>query len=558
MTERPIMAIPRPAVVAALSPFGDRIVRALSRRHELRHGGLPDSCRLLGSTPDATSRLAHALTEALSIRNAPDGLALRDGWPRQRPPLVLAIVAAGELEDLAAIERFAQVARREFQRSCLAGTIGLLVYAGRVGNRAPDDAILAAIEAEEQFHIKLVYTDTDASGWRIGEGDAKAAGALLLTYLLETETLQDRVATLASSQSPGNRLITFGIGRVDLSEAALRRALRRRLQNQAREILFPPVGNAFGSPPAPGAIDLPTLTALQERANGSLWPIEVAARHAADRSADRWLEALLFDVAENTQKALQALIPPPAVPRLSFWQRFWVRLCRLWRGFWRLICFWRQSDDETVSRQVPSARESSASWQTELIAAERPRLQLARLRLALQPNSTDDQDSALDSPFERVLGDQPDLLDQLFARCAPTRGELAWALARALPVTDILNDESRPEVIQARRDEVCDRLLKLDKWPRLLKLEDYRAMLDRMAEAVYPLFCGSGSRVRRLMLLPPRLSQAYEVSGYEKFMGAEEEVVFFVVQTGITVRSLVSDEDHANEHAPCGPAPARR
>src|SRR5438874_271824 len=71
MTEKPTIALPRPAVVVALSPFGDRITKALAQRLERRHGRLPDSCRLVLSTTEPAVRLAPALTEVLNLRNAP-------------------------------------------------------------------------------------------------------------------------------------------------------------------------------------------------------------------------------------------------------------------------------------------------------------------------------------------------------------------------------------------------------------------------------------------------------------------------------------------------------
>jgi hypothetical protein len=312
------------------------------------------------------------------------------------------------------------------------------------------------------------------------------------------------------------------------------------------------------------------LTALQQRANGSLRPVEAAVTHAADWVADRRLEAGLREAGENTYDALQALLPPPAAPppvqRPGFWRRLWAWLCRLWRGFWKWLWFWRRRAVEVTiapsPRPVPLPPRSSASWRAELTAVERHRLQLGRLELTLalelEPNPDANRgDTGSDSPFEWVLGDLPELRDRAVVRCAPSDGELAWALVRALPAATVVGDESHIEALSARCTAVYDGLLKLDRRPRLLTLEDYRAILDRMAEVVGPLYCGAGARVRRLLLLPPRLIHAYDASGYEKTTGADEEIVFLAVQAGITLRSITSGEDHEDEQATSCPAPAR-
>ena len=223
MTGQPTIALPKPVVVAALSPFGDKIAEALGRRLGQRYGHLPGSCCLVPSTPDPAERIGLELSEVLDIRNATEDTGI-PGGDRRRGPLVLALVAACELDDLTGLERFVTVTRREFRRSCLAGTLGLLVYVGSAGGRIPADRLLAGIEEEGRSDIKLVYTDTDARGSRVGEKDAVHAGALFLTYLLEAEVLQESVASLAKGDGGRGRMLTFGVRRADLSEAAVRQA----------------------------------------------------------------------------------------------------------------------------------------------------------------------------------------------------------------------------------------------------------------------------------------------------------------------------------------------
>ena len=139
-----------------------------------------------------------------------------------------------------------------------------------------------------------------------------------------------------------------------------------------------------------------------------------------------------------------------------------------------------------------------------------------------------------------------------------TGGHLAGvALSRTLPAAAILSHDIHPQALRARFDGACDELLKLDRRARILKLEDYRAALDRMARAVAPLFCGVGSRVERLLLLPPHLLHAYKPDGYEKSIGADEEVVFLAVQGGITLQSIANSEERGNEQVSSCAAPPR-
>src|SRR4051794_7289636 len=76
MTGQPTIALPRPAVVASLSPFGDKIAEALGRRLGRRHGHLPGSYHLVPSTPDSTDRIGLALSEVLDVRNMVEGFGM--------------------------------------------------------------------------------------------------------------------------------------------------------------------------------------------------------------------------------------------------------------------------------------------------------------------------------------------------------------------------------------------------------------------------------------------------------------------------------------------------
>jgi hypothetical protein len=559
-------------VVTSLSPFGDQIVARLARGLEQRHGCLPGSCQLLSSTPDLATRFGQALTEALNIRNAHAGRALMDGRTPYGAPLVLALAAAAELEDLAVLDQLAKLARSEFLRSCLPGTVGLMVYAGPVAGRIPGDAVLAAIQNEALWPFKLAYTDTDARGRRVYEDDAAMAGALFLTYLLEQESIQDWVVTL--TQSPDVRsqggLVTFGLGRVDLAEGTLRQSLRRRIRTQARELLYPVEAGWNAEPTVEEPLDLATLTALHQRANGMLCSVGSTVALAADRSAERWLEARLREATRTTLNALRDLIPPPpppVIPRMSFWRRlrawFLGFLRRIWHRFWawllRMLGFGHRPipmhPTPTDTQPNPPTLRSSASCELELAAAERFRFQLALLAAGLQAGSENrEQDPTQANPFELALGDLSDMVDLVFGRCVPNRNELAWTLKEAFPPATILDKASTLETLLARFDATCDGILKLNQRSRWLRLEDYRGVLDHVAEVVGPLFCGGGSRPRRRVLLPARLASAYEASGYETHAGAEEEVVFLTLQTGITLQSLFNGEDTVNEPTACRPA----
>ncbi len=270
----------------------------------------------------------------------------------------------------------------------------------------------------------------------------------------------------------------------------------------------------------------------------------------ADRSADHWLKARLEEMAEDTAGALRALIPPPVVPPSSFWRRLWAWLCRIWAGLCRLACFWRWGRTQRASRSpgepVWTLAMARAEWEDRLIATGRRQIELAQLEQTLQPGPL--EDSAPASPFELTLSDLPAIRERFLARCAPSHEELAWTLTRAV-APELLTGPSSPAMWLDRAEQVEDRLLKLDQRTRLLWPEDCRALLDQVAESVCLLYCGCGDRPRRIALVPPSLSQVFQSDGYEAVTGSEGEIVYLIVQAGLTVQSLLSSEDQADERA---------
>src|SRR5207253_1517151 len=157
----------RPAVLAAVTPFGARSVNAAIGRLRQRPGGVPALFRQVPAGEDLPDRLGPALTGALNVRSTPRGEVLLADPGRARAPLVVLCAAAAELVDAGLPERLRATVRRECRRSCLGGEIILMVYAGPVGRRCPDDAVLRALEACTDLDGRLVFTDTDANGRRL-------------------------------------------------------------------------------------------------------------------------------------------------------------------------------------------------------------------------------------------------------------------------------------------------------------------------------------------------------------------------------------------------------
>jgi hypothetical protein len=127
------------------------------------------------------------------------------------------------------------------------------------------------------------------------------------------------------------------------------------------------------------------------------------------------------------------------------------------------------------------------------------------------------------------------------ARCAVGRPELERVLAEAFPPSVVLADADSPAALRSRFDLVCERVMQLGQRPRILRLDDYRTVLDRAAEAAEPLLCGGGP-LARLALIPPRLAAAYAPAGHEVLEGREEEAVFVALHAGASLRFLSTGE----------------
>jgi hypothetical protein len=126
-------------------------------------------------------------------------------------------------------------------------------------------------------------------------------------------------------------------------------------------------------------------------------------------------------------------------------------------------------------------------------------------------------------------------------RCAVSRPELERVLAEAFSPTVVLADAATPTALRCRFDRVCERVTQLGQRSRILRLDDYHAVLDRAAEAAEPLLCGGGPHTR-LALLPPRLATAYALAGYEILEGRGEEAIFVAIQAGASLRFLSTGE----------------
>src|SRR5207244_2770328 len=94
--------------------------------------------------------------------------------------------------------------------------------------------------------------------------------------------------------------------------------------------------------------------------------------------------------------------------------------------------------------------------------------------------------------------------------------------------------DTSPGTFLARIDEVCERVLSLGQRPRLLRLDDLRPLLDRVAHSVCPLFCGGGAPPSRLVRLPRDFRAVLDLGEYEGVVGNDGEVVFALVQHGVT------------------------
>jgi hypothetical protein len=512
-------------VLAGATPFGDTVIRAVAGRLGRQRGRVHDCCRVLDSAQDLAAGLGPALSAALHVQSAA---------PQGAPPLVLLACAAAELGGTDGLGAVAAAARREFRRSRLAGEVGLCVYAGPVAQRLPADDTLRALEGFP-CDFTLVATDTDGAGRRLHEADAVAAAGLFLSYLVTSDRLQGLVSPPPGPGTDRARSFAFGIARLDLGEDRARRVLCEALRERVFERFFGDGPAAPAAPPPGGPLAPHRLAGLRLGGQGALGILEASLALAVDDSARELLQARAREVAEDTRRALEALLPVRVEPRPGWWARLVAWLRRLLARVRRITA----PPPAPPGGPRPAGRPGTAVA-ADLVEAEKWRFRIAKIRRALRPEG---ETPGMAPLFETVLADLPEVRARLVGRCLPDVEETAWQLARDLPLPEVLAGGQDLGAVMARLDAACARALRLDQRPRLIRLDDYRPLLPGIAAAARPLFPGTGSGARRLALVPADLRETFDAGDCEAVTGGDGEVVCCLVQAGVSLVDLLCEGD---------------
>jgi hypothetical protein len=516
--------LPRPVVLAGTTAFGDKVARTVVRHLERLLGRVPDSFQVLDSGQDLAALLGQALSAALHVRHT--------STPLGAAPLVLVVCAAAELSATDRLRTVAAAARQEFRRSRLDGDICLCVYAGPVGQDLPSDDLLRDLQGF-CCDCQLIATDTDGGGRRLLEEDAAGAVGLFLAYFVATDRVQDLVAR-PPDRGPGRaRQFAFGVGRLDLSEDQVRRMLCSTLRGQVFELFFGDPDNGEVAVVPEGPITASSLAGLCLAPRGGLQVLERALGPAITTTSGDLLQIRMGEVAEETRRALAALLP---LRKATWWGRLVAWLKRLFAWLRRRLGFAPSLGPNELRPRTPS----SAVLIARLVELEKLHLRIAHLRSALQPA----QETPGTVPFEGVLAEVLEVRQRIVQRCLPDVEELAWQLSRSLPLPDFLAGGQALGPVLAGLEAACEQALRLEQRCRLVHLDDYRPRLPEMATAVRPLCPGCGRASRRLALVPAHLRATFADGDCEAVIGRDDEVVFLSVQPGISLLDFLREGDH--------------
>jgi len=536
-----------PVVVFGLSPWGDRVLSDLKNTTLQRLGGLPAHCGLVSLDENFKTQVRDAITEVLNaLIVANPYVAAQRGEIRRIEPHVVLVAAAAEVEDrLGRILEIADTVRSEFRRSHLDGQLHLLLYAGAVGGHIPADGALLELDDLDPSLPVVAFTDADAMGRRFYEADVARQSAQYLFHWFVDETVEQFIAQTAADDNGASRRIAVGIGRLDFSDASVHQYLRKALRTKLLAHLFEPVEPASlpALPPTVKRIDLEVIADRLRGTSGSVAAVDRVIGELSGAMSERFRSARSAESADRTYRAVKSLLlplPPTPPPRPSWFARMlaWLGAILRWLTFRRPRPVERRP--EPPPKEPPRIAPSAA----ELIRADRIRIRLKQVELALREDSDGTEDCR---PLDLAAIERPEVRRLLDSEL-PAVEDLAWSIARSIPVEELLAESPSPEALRARIDALCDEALCLDQRPRMIYPDDCRELVDRAAAAVCPLFPDATGSVRRLALVPGRWLAAVQLDDCETDVGPDGEVVIFAAQSGAAFRSLLQAEDN-NAHA---------
>lgn len=493
-----------PAVVVSHSTATDDLERQMASVR-----GSHDRFRFLDSTNNQPHDIQEALTSVLGIR-APGGPSR---WPAGVPgggwnPIVVQVFAAAEVGGtVLAIEETARTVRHEFDRSFLSGTSILIAYLGPIDGTLPRPQFLKGLKSIDRFFdLVVLISDSDVWGRRYIWPDIEAVISRFIHLSLRSVSLRQFMFDVAAGLDPKNCFVTFGLGRVDVSEESVRSLVYSHLSRALFETLFS--CDEKGESPAALAEDSAYLSS-RHRATGSLGSVVSALDPAERQLACKWREARARELAERTKITLSARRddcvekPRSRLPRV---------LGAVRKYFFR----------------EPPRKHLTPTPKAEKITNRKAKLlgQLIRLKqieLEFQPAMGAPHHGSL-FPLDISLTDLPSGEHDALADLVNAKN-IVWTLSQETSLDDLLSGRVAAKQLAGGIDVLWKEHLVPEKIADFLGSNEFGDVLDVLAGNVSPLLPSVGSDGRKLILSPPGVANTTQVEGFETAVGFPGEYV---------------------------------
>jgi hypothetical protein len=518
----------RPAVIIGLMPGIAQVINGFEEWLKRCFKKIPSQCRIINADENLTSMIRTSLTEVMDIRNPENGFG--PGMMTSADPIspeIIIVVSAVELGGhLQQLKQACLEAKREFSRSQWSGNLTVMAYLGALGDDVPPNSALVQLQLLEEVDSIIVFSDTDGAGRRICWADAAHAASQFIGYYLTNASVHQMFRNGIMHKDKSTLTLAFGIRRLELSKVGLQELLRATAFNQFLYYMFSLSGCSTNGQAANvvKTVSHEFLASVYQSTNGSLGEVRKVVEQAIQSCTTAVQQEQMGQARERVRLAVLALMPPPLPPRRAWYQ--WFLDIFHWLGqFFHLGRV--KSAPGTNSPPVKSPNKALPTTEM-LVNAERVRLQILQLETALR-DSKYSNNSAPKCPFDLPLSALR-MVQALLMKKMPNMGQIVWQIVQKIPLTTLLHYSTNPSKLREHIYRLLDKHIQLHQGQILIKPEDFREAVEQMAAALVPFYPGCITPIQCLAMLPKSLIEYYTLEDYQKVIGADDEIVFCVVQ----------------------------
>jgi hypothetical protein len=495
-----------PALVLSHSVATDPVGRSLKSL-----AGATPAFHFYPSSLRAKWEIGETLTSLLNVRQAcSEATASNEHGARQTTPITIqlcSLAGDGSVED---IVNTVQAVRQEYDRSFLSGTTLLLAYTGAALGATPGASVGKRIASlQSHFDLVVVFSDGDTLGRRYRLEDALRLAAAFLGSVLGSCGFRELLFDFARRGRDGNRLITFGVARLDVSLETFRSTAFASVSQRLFEFLFSSYETEQGASDEPR--EPRYLTALQRSRGGKLQPV-VSAVEPAERQLGRPLrEARALEHVH----LLEALLW--RVARIG-----WFR--RVGRGVGRVAAW-----PVRMFRPKRGTTEESATSEVEKqkAGAFEQLLRLKQVELELQPAFGVGSNHA-GFPLEVSLSDAAAREDGL-QDSLPDIRSMAWTLSQETPLDELLSGHVTAERFVERVEELWHEHEFAERVAELSAPDRVTGFLQGLASRVVPLFPLADGATAKVLIAPAATACDVALNGFETTVGLPGEYTLVVI-----------------------------